>query len=334
MAERVYIIAEAGVNHNGSTDLALRLVDAAADAGADAVKFQTFTADALVLKSAQKAEYQKASSGGDETQYEMLKRLELSDAAHRAIMDRCAERGIQFLSTAFDPDGVRYLDSLGVPLVKVPSGEITDLPYLRAVSACRKPVILSTGMSTVDEIAGAVAVLNGLPVTLLHCTTEYPCPFDSVNLRAMLSIRERFGLPVGYSDHTHGIEVAVAAVAMGASVVEKHFTLDRLMSGPDHKASIEPAELARMVTAIRNVEKSLGDGVKRPADVELKNAAVARKSIVARCPIRKGELFSEENLAAMRPGTGISPMRWDEFVGKAAEIDYQTGDLIKERNDT
>ena len=329
MAERVFIIAEAGVNHNGSLDIAMELVDAAAAAGADAVKFQTFTADTLVSKSAQKAEYQKASTGVDETQYEMLKRLELSDTAHRAIMARCVERGVLFLSTAFDPNGIRYLDSLGVPLIKISSGEITDLPYLRAAAECRKPIILSTGMSTMDEIAAAIDILDGVPLTLLHCTTEYPCPFDAVNLRAMLSMRERFGLPVGYSDHTPGVEVAVAAVAMGAAVIEKHFTLDRSMPGPDHKASLEPGELVRMVAAIRNVEKSLGDGVKRLADAERKNVAVARKSIVAKCLIRKGEPFTEDNITAMRPGTGVSPMRWDEFVGMSAGRDYSEGELLQ-----
>ena len=328
MAERVLIIAEAGVNHNGNLEMALRLVDAAAEAGADMVKFQTFKADSLVSKTAQKAEYQKAASGSQETQYEMLKKLELSDADHHAIMDRCAERGILFLSTAFDPNGVRYLDALGLPIVKVPAGEITNLPYLRAVAACRKPVLLSTGMSTLDEVAAAVAAIGDVPITLLHCTTEYPCPFGAVNLRAMLSLKERFGLPVGYSDHTCGIEVAVAAVAMGASVIEKHFTLDRTLPGPDHRASIEPAGLAAMVAAIRNVEVALGDGVKRPAEVEMKNIPVVRKSIVARKAIRKGETFTEDNLTTMRPGTGLSPMCWDSVIGRTAKSDYEAGAQI------
>ena len=328
MSGRVFVIAEAGVNHNGSLESAMELVAAAADSGADAVKFQTFSASAVVSRSAQKAEYQKASTGGDETQYEMLRKLELRPEDHFALKDRCCELGIQFLSTAFDPDGVRFLDGLGLPLVKVPSGEITDLPYLRAVNACRKPVLLSTGMSTCDEVAAALAVLSDCPVTLLHCTTEYPCPMDSVNLRAMLAMKERFGLPVGYSDHTMGIEVPVAAVAMGASVIEKHFTLDRGQAGPDHKASLEPDELKSMVAAIRNIERAMGDGVKAPAPAEAGNILVARKSIVAARAIRRGETLTDGNLAAKRPGTGISPMRWDEVVGSVAARDYEEDEQI------
>ena len=328
MNGRVFVIAEAGVNHNGSLETALELATAAAEAGADAVKFQTFTAGKVVSRFAPKAEYQKAATGDGETQYEMLRKLELSHENHLALIRRCGELGICFLSTAFDPDGVRFLDSLGLPLMKVPSGEITDLPYLRAVNACRRPVLLSTGMSTCDEVAAALDVLRDCSVTLLHCTTEYPCPADSVNLRAMLTLKERFGLPVGYSDHTCGIEIPVAAVALGAEVVEKHFTLNRAMPGPDHRASLEPAELKAMVSAIRNVEMSMGDGVKAPAPAERKNISIARKSIVAARAIRRGETFTDENLATKRPGTGISPMRWDEIVGTAAARDYMEDEPI------
>lgn len=328
MNGRVFVIAEAGVNHNGSLETALELATAAAEAGADAVKFQTFTAGKVVSRFAPKAEYQKATTGDGETQYEMLRKLELSHKNHLALIRRCGELGICFLSTAFDPDGVRFLDSLGLPFMKVPSGEITDLPYLRAVNVCRRPVLLSTGMSTCDEVAAALDVLRDCRVTLLHCTTEYPCPADSVNLRAMLTLKERFGLPVGYSDHTCGIEIPVAAVALGAEVVEKHFTLNRAMPGPDHRASLEPAELKAMVSAIRNVEMSMGDGVKAPAPAERKNISVARKSIVAARAIRKGETFTDENLAAKRPGTGISPMRWDEIVGTSAARDYMEDEPI------
>ena len=322
-SDRVFVIAEAGVNHNGSLASAINLVDAAAEAGADAVKFQTFSADRLVSKTAQKAEYQKTATGADETQYEMLKRLELSNNAHVVLSEYCRKRGIMFLSTAFDCEGVRYLDSLGISIFKIPSGEITNLPYLRAVASCGKPVILSTGMSTMDEVRAAVSAFGGSRgITLLHCTTEYPCPFASVNLNAMVTMRDEFGLPVGYSDHTLGIEVPIAAVAMGARVIEKHFTLDRRQDGPDHKASLEPAELARMIAAIRNVEAAFGNGVKAPDAAELKNIAVARKSIVARVPIHRGELLTEGNLAVKRPGTGLSPMLWDRIVGSAATRDY------------
>lgn len=328
MSDRVFVIAEAGVNHNGSLDTAKALIDVAAQAGADAVKFQTFSADALVLQSAEKAEYQKQTSGAAESQYEMLKRLELSRSDHEVLINECKRCGIQFCSTAFDFDSIRFLDSLDIPFMKVPSGEITNLPYLRMVNACRRPVILSTGMATMDEVDAALEVFTNCDVTLLHCTTEYPCPYDSVNLRAMLKLKDRFGRPVGYSDHTQGLEVSVAAVALGASVIEKHFTLSRDMEGPDHRASLEPAELKAMVAAIRNVERALGSGNKRPDSVEMKNIAVARKSIVAKRAIRKGEIFSEDNLTTMRPGIGISPMRWDDVIGLAAARDYAAGDLI------
>lgn len=327
---KVLIIAEAGVNHNGSIELAKRLVDAAADAGADIVKFQTFKADTIVSKTAQKADYQKRTTGTAETQYEMLKRLELSAADHEVLIDRCREKGIGFLSTPFDLDSIRYLHSLGLSCTKVPSGEITNLPYLRTVNANGGKVILSTGMSTLDEVAAALKVLKDCEVSLLHCTTEYPCPPNEVNLRAMLTLKERFGLPVGYSDHTQGIEIPVAAVAMGATIIEKHFTLDRNMEGPDHKASLEPDELKAMVAAIRKVEVALGNGDKAPTPSERKNMPIARKSIVAARDIRRGEPLTADNLAVKRPGTGISPMEIDRVIGRHAATDIAADDVLTE----
>ena len=325
----VYVIAEVGVNHNGSLEIARRLVEAAAEAGVDAVKFQTFRADTLVSRDAPKAEYQKATTDAAETQYQMLKRLELSEAAHVELKRLCVSLGIDFASTPFDITDMSFLESLDMPFFKVPSGAVTDLPYLRAVNACRKPVVLSSGMATEEEVAAALAVLTDCPVTLLHCTTEYPCPYEDVNLRAMLAMRDRFGLPVGYSDHTRGIEVSIAAAALGAVVIEKHFTLDRGMAGPDHKASLEPPELKAMVAAIRNVSTAIaGDGRKRPSKAELDIASVARKSIVAKCAIRKGEAFSEDNLTTRRPGTGLSPMCWDNVVNRPARRDYVAGEMI------
>lgn len=328
MSDRIFVIAEAGVNHNGSLEIAKALVRAAAQAGADAVKFQTFSADALVLRTAEKAEYQKAASGEGESQYEMLKRLELSRLDHEALMEECRRCRIQFCSTAFDFDSVRFLDSLNIPFMKVPSGEITNLPYLRMINACRRPVILSTGMATMDEVSAAFDVFTDCDVTLLHCTTEYPCPFNSVNLRAMLTLKERFGCSVGYSDHTQGIEVPIAAAALGAKVIEKHFTLNRDMEGPDHKASLEPGELTSMIASIRNVERALGTGDKRPDPVELENVSVARKSIVAKRDIAEGELLSAENLTTMRPGTGMSPMFWDEVVGSPSPRTLSAGEQL------
>lgn len=328
MSDRIFVIAEAGVNHNGSLEIAKALVRAAAQAGADAVKFQTFSADALVLRTAEKAEYQKAASGEGESQYEMLKRLELSRLDHEALMEECRRCRIQFCSTAFDFDSVRFLDSLNIPFMKVPSGEITNLPYLRMINACRRPVILSTGMATMEEVDAALEVFTNCDVTLLHCTTEYPCPFNSVNLRAMLTLKERFGCSVGYSDHTQGIEVPIAAAALGAKVIEKHFTLNRDMEGPDHKASLEPGELTSMIASIRNVERALGTGDKRPDPVELKNVSVARKSIVAKRDIAEGELLSAENLTTMRPGTGMSPMFWDEVVGNPSPRTLSAGEQL------
>jgi len=333
MAEKVFVIAEAGVNHNGSVELAERMVDAAADAGADAVKFQTFKAEKLVAKEAQMADYQQKNTGAKESQYAMLKRLEIDEEAHRRLMRRCEKRGILFLSTPFDLESVRMLGEMGLEIFKIGSGELTNLPYLRAIGALKKRVILSTGMADLGEVEDALDALveAGTPkerITLLHANTMYPTPMEDVNLRAMQTLSCAFGCSVGYSDHTLGIEIPVAAVAMGASVIEKHFTLDRTMKGPDHAASLEPDELAAMVRAIRNVEKALGDGIKRPSPSETPNIPVARKSIVAARPIRKGERLGEDNLAVKRPGTGLSPMRWDEVVGTRALRDYEEDEPI------
>lgn len=327
------IIAEAGVNHNGDQNLARALVDAAAASGADIVKFQTFRADRLVTVAAKKAAYQMVTTSVGESQHEMLRRLELSEAAHDELIARCRERGIEFFSTAFDVDGLDYLDRLGMERIKVPSGEITNLPYLRRVGKLGKQVLLSTGMSNMGEIEAAIDVLEGSgtpreAITVLHCNTEYPVPMAEVNLRAMLSIRDAFGVAVGFSDHTEGIEVATAAVALGATVIEKHFTLDRNLPGPDHRASIEPDQLAQLVRAIRNIELAMGDGIKRPGASELRNRPVARKSIVASRPIVRGERFGNDNLTAKRPGTGVSPMRWDEVIERVATRDYAADEPI------
>jgi N,N'-diacetyllegionaminate synthase len=334
MIKPVTIIAEAGVNHNGDVDMALRLVDAAAEAGADFVKFQTFSAARLATAAARKADYQAATTGGDESQLAMLRRLELSAAAHAQIVARCRKRSIGFLSTGFDIESVDLLIGLGISLIKIPSGELTNLPYLRHVGALGLPTVLSTGMAELDEVAQAIAALEaaGLPrmrLTVLHCTTEYPAPYADVNLRAMQAMRAAFGVEVGYSDHTPGIEVAIAAVALGARVIEKHFTLDCDLPGPDHRASLPPEQLVAMVRAIRNVELALGSGDKRPSGAELKNKAVARKSIVAARAIRSGELFSADNLTVKRPGTGVSPMRWDELIGRPARRDYAIDEMIE-----
>lgn len=326
---RIYIIAEAGVNHNGSLELAKRLVRAAAEAGVDAVKFQTFKADTLVSRDAPKADYQKQTTDAAESQYQMLKKLELSEESHRELKALCAQLGVAFLSTPFDITDIPFLSALDMPFFKVPSGAITDLPYLRAINEQKKPVLLSTGMATEDEVAAALKLLPDCEVTLLHCTTEYPCPYDDVNLKAMQALKARFGLPVGYSDHTQGIEVSVAAAALGASVIEKHFTLDRTMEGPDHKASLEPGELRALVTSVRHVADALsGDGTKTPVEAERVIASVARKSIVAKRDIAGGEIFSADNLATMRPGTGISPMRWDEVIGRTAGRSFAKGEQI------
>ena len=328
------IIAEAGVNHNGSIQIAKKLVDAAVEAGVDIIKFQTFKADKLVSKDAKKAEYQKRNIGdGNDSQYDMLKKLELSHEDHQTLIDYCKEKGIRFWSTAFDFDSIDYLHSLGLNLWKIPSGEITNYPFIRKIAKYRENVIMSTGMCVGEDIHKAINVLNEFGVgkdqiTVLHCNTQYPTPFEDVNLKAMLTIKKDFDVNVGYSDHTRGIEVPIAAVALGASVIEKHFTLDRNLPGPDHKASLEPAELKVMVGAIRNIEKVLGDGEKKVTVSERANITVARKSIVAACPIKKGELLTEDNITVKRPGTGISPMRWNEVIGTAATKDYSEEEQI------
>lgn len=329
------IIAEAGVNHNGSIELAKQLVDKAVEAGADYIKFQTFKAANLVTRSAQQADYQMRNIGSrDNSQYQMLKKLELSQEEHLELIGYCQQRGIHFFSTAFDSDSVEFLDSLHLGLWKIPSGEITNYPYIKQIAQKQGDVILSTGMSTSEDIQNAVDVLlrwgkTKDQITILHCNTEYPTPFEDVNLRAMQTIKERFGTQVGYSDHTRGIEVPIAAVALGAAVIEKHFTLDRNMPGPDHKASLEPDELKAMVSAIRNIEKALGSAEKKVSESERKNIAIARKSIVAARNISKGEIFTEDNLTVKRPGTGISPMRWEEVLGTRAVRDFQEDELIE-----
>ena len=315
---RTLIIAEAGVNHNGDLGLARELIDVAAVSGADLVKFQTFSADRLATAAAVKAAYQAQRTSAGESQHAMLRRLELTRDMHLALMAHCHTRAIGFFSTGFDIESVMLLAELGANRFKIPSGEITNLPYLRHVGRYGKPVILSTGMATLAEIDAALNVLEGAGtprgrVTVLHCTTEYPTPMADVNLRAMVTIRDSLGVAAGYSDHTRGIEVAVAAVALGATVIEKHFTVDRALPGPDHMASLEPAEFAEMVSAIRNIEQALGDGVKRPSASEARNMPVARKSVVAATAIGAGEVFSDSNLTVKRPGTGLSPMRWDEI---------------------
>lgn len=329
---RTLIIAEAGVNHNGSLELAKQLVDKAVWAGADCVKFQTFRSENLVSRSAQKAEYQKKTTGSGESQLEMIRKLELSRQDFIELKEYCRQQGIMFLSTPFDLESIQFLASIGMKTWKIPSGELTNYPYLRAIGRRKESVIMSTGMCTMDEVREAVAVLNRFgttDITLLHCTTEYPAPYDSVNLRAMQTLQKEFGCRAGYSDHTGGIEVSVAAVAMGACVIEKHFTLDQNMEGPDHKASLEPEELRQMVRSIRNVETALGDGIKRPSEVEMKNMAVARKSIVAARDIKKGELLTEENVTTKRPGSGISPMLWDTVIGTKAVRDFREDELIE-----
>lgn len=330
----VLIIAEAGVNHNGDLELAKQLVRAAAEAGADLVKFQSFVTSKSISKTAPKANYQKSSTDPEESQYDMVRKLELSHADHLLLLEECKKCGIGFFSTAFDFESYDLLVHLGVELVKVPSGELTNLPYLRYVARHGFPLILSTGMAGIGEIDSALTVIEaaGTPrskVTILHCTTEYPAPMSDVNLKAMQTLRVTFGTPVGYSDHTRGIEIPIAAVALGATVIEKHFTLSRSLPGPDHQASLEPQELAAMVRGIRNVEVALGDGLKRPSPSEIKNKAIARKSIVASRSISMGEVFSEDCLSTKRPGTGISPMRWDEVIGKTARRNFAEDELIE-----
>lgn len=329
--KHVFIIAEAGVNHNGSLDNAKRMVECAAEAGADAIKFQTFKAETLVCKNAQKAEYQKEATGNEESQFEMLKKLELTEEEYEELKRYCGEKHIMFLSTPFDLDSLRYLNEIGIEIIKIPSGEITNYPYLREIGKLRKPIIMSTGMSTMAEVEEAVEVLqmNGArDITLLHCNTQYPTPYGDVNLRAMLALKDKFHTEVGYSDHTLGIEIPIAATAMGATVIEKHFTLNRGMEGPDHKASLEPDELKCMIQSIRNVEQAMGTGIKEPTNSEYKNILVARKSIVARKQIQAGESFTEENITTKRPGDGMSPMRWNEVIGKTASREYGVDEKI------
>jgi N,N'-diacetyllegionaminate synthase len=334
MKKPVLIIAEAGVNHNGDLALARQLIDAAADAGADLVKFQTFSADRLVTREAKKADYQSGATGNEETQHQMLSRLELSENMHVELIDYCSTRDIGFFSTGFDIESVDILVNLGVNHFKIPSGEITNLPYLRHIGQFSKSVIISTGMATLGDIEAAIDVLEqaGTPrslITVLHCTKEYPTPMDEVNLSAMQSIRAAFGVATGYSDHTAGIEVSIAAAALGATVIEKHFTLDKNLPGPDHKASLEPDELKSMVSAIRNIEVALGDGIKRLTPSEVRNKPVARKSLVASKAIKAGEILSADNITAKRPGTGVSPMSWDIVMGLKAVRDFSVDELIE-----
>jgi len=332
--KKTFIIAEAGVNHNGSLETAYKLIDAAKNSGADAVKFQSFKASSLVSKKAEKAEYQKQTTSINETQYEMIKKLELSLEDHHKLIDYCLKKEIQFLSSPFDLYSIDLLNKLGLEIFKIPSGEIINLPYLKKIGTFNKNVILSTGMSDLGEIEDAINVLiesgtDREKITILQCNTEYPTPYEDVNLKAMLTIKNAFNVKVGYSDHTKGIEVPIAAVALGAEVIEKHFTLDKTMEGPDHKASLEPDELKNMIDAIRNIEKAIGDGIKKPSKSEAKNKPIARKSLIAVREIKKGELFSEENIGIKRPGNGISPMRWDEVIGKVANQDFVVDDLIE-----
>ncbi|MCX7986412.1 MAG: N-acetylneuraminate synthase [Bacteroidales bacterium] len=328
------IIAEAGVNHNGSFELAKKMVDVASEAGVDFIKFQTFTGEKVISRFAPKAEYQINQTGSEESQLEMVKKLELSEEQHEELLKYCQQKNIKFLSTPFDLDSIDLLDRLGLDTLKIPSGEINNLPFLRKIGGLNKKIIMSTGMASLGEVETAIEVLvkagtQRANISLLHCTTEYPAPIEDVNLKAIPTMREAFQLPVGYSDHTLGIEVSIAAVAMGACIIEKHFTLDKNMEGPDHKASLEPEELKQLVKAIRNTEKALGHGRKEPSPSELKNIPIARKSIVAKRDIVRGERFSDENITVKRPGNGISPMMWDFVIGKIATKDFREDELIE-----
>ncbi len=330
---KVFIIAEAGVNHNGSVDLAKKLIDVAVDAGVDAVKFQTFKADYLATKYSLKAMYQKKTTDIKESQFDMLKRLELSIEAHKELISYCEKKKILFLSSPFDIESIELLDNLGLGIFKIPSGEITNLPYLRYLGKLNKKIILSTGMANIDEVKTAFNILvksgtNKDKITILHANTEYPTPMEDVNLKAMVEMGNELNVNYGYSDHTLGIEVDIAAVSMGAKCIEKHFTLDCTMEGPDHKASLEPDKLKDMVKAIRNIEKALGDGVKKPSKSEFPNIEIVRKSIIAKTKIKKNEILTEDNLTVKRPGGGISPMKWDTIIGTKASKDYNEDDLI------
>jgi N,N'-diacetyllegionaminate synthase len=332
---KTIIIAEAGVNHNGSLEIAKELIYAAANAGADYIKFQTFVTENLVSRDARQADYQKKNMGVETSQFEMLKRLEMSPEDHLEMIKSCDENGITFFSTAFDLESVDLLNNMNIPIWKIPSGEITNLPYLRKIGSLGKTVIISTGMATLGEIEEAIRVLElaGTTrdnITVLHCTTEYPAPIDEVNLKAMITIGEAFKVKYGYSDHTEGIEIPLAAVAMGASIIEKHFTLHKNMDGPDHRASLEPDELKKMIEGIRNIEKALGNGIKIPSSSELKNRIAARKSIIASRTIKRGEQFSIENLTVKRPGDGISPMLWENVLGAKAKRKYAQDEQIEQ----
>jgi len=333
MNNRVFIIAEAGVNHNGSIDIAKKMIDVASDSGADAVKFQTFKAEKVVIKNAPKVQYQKDSLLDNDSQYEMLKKLELDLNAHQIISRYCEKKKIIFLSTPFDHQSIDLLESLDFKIYKIPSGEITNLPYLRYIGSLSKKIILSTGMSSLKEVEDALSVLilSGTlkeNITILHANTMYPTPMKDVNLKAMITMKNHFNISVGYSDHTEGIEVDIAAVAMGASVIEKHFTLDKLMSGPDHKASLSPVELKSMVKAIRNIEQAIGHGKKIITPSEKENIGSVRRSITASTSIKKGEVLTEKNISVRRPASGISPMKWDEIIGSKAHKNYKLDDLI------
>ena len=330
--DKVLIIAEAGVNHNGSLDNAKKMVDAAKNAGVDIVKYQTFDVDSMTSKNADMAEYQKENIGAVKSQKDMLLGLTLNKDEFRELSEYCVEKNIKFLSTPFDIDSIYFLNELGCDIWKISSGEITNYPYLVEIAKTGKPIILSTGMCELAEVEAALNLLkeNGAgEVSLLHCTTEYPTPYEDVNLKAMQTLKDKFGLMVGYSDHTKGIEVPIAAVAMGATIIEKHFTLDKNMEGPDHKASLEPDELKAMVDSIRNIEKALGNGVKKPANSEIKNIAIARKSIVAKSDIAEGEIFTEDNITTKRPGNGISPMKWNDVLGTKAIRAFGEDELIE-----
>ena len=334
MEGKVFVIAEAGVNHNGNIEIAKKLIDVAVGVGANAVKFQTFKAEKVISKFAQKAEYQYNATEKNETQLEMVKRLELDIDAHNELIYYCKEKGIMFLSTPFDLESIELLNKLGAEIIKIPSGEITNLPYLRKVGSLKKDIIISAGMADLEEIGKALDILleSGTSkdnITVLHCNSEYPTPFEDVNLTAMLTIRDTFRVKIGYSDHTPGIEVPIAAVALGATVIEKHFTLNKDMDGPDHKASLGPDELKSMVTAIRNIEKSLGDGIKRPSPSELKNRPLVRKSIIASMDIKEGDMLTENNITVKRPGIGINPMEWDNVIGRKAIHDFKEDELIE-----
>ena len=330
---KTFIIAEAGVNHNGSVTIAKKLIDAAIKTGADAIKFQSFIADKIVRRDAPKAEYQKRWTGQEESQYGMLKRLELSRDAHKTLIEYCKSKKIEFLSSPFDLDSIELLHKLGIRRFKIPSGEITNLPYLRRIGSLHAQVILSTGMAYIGEVEQALNALvsSGTEkddIIILHCNTEYPTRMEDVNLRAMVTMRDVFKVKVGYSDHTTGIEIPIAAVALGASAIEKHFTLDKKMEGPDHKASLDPVEFQNMVRAIRNIEKALGSSAKKPSRSEIKNRKIVRKSIVALRNIRKGEKFTEENIGTKRPGNGTSPMEWDKVIGKKAKRSFKQDESI------